>query len=245
MLFPVNLLLIRLLVLSDRLDPREWVRIVWRERAAWIGFAVLDIAALANYFHRYYSQMPHPTPGQVVHFLDIAFFETFIPGLFGIKQLPTSGTATAVATAIAFGAIVGVTLYFRPRAWRCLVVMLMAFLITLLPLGLNRIRLFGVGVGAEPYYHQSAQFMFIVLSGFALTRRWGGERANARVPRLGHGSALLASLILVVAAAYTAFLLSSADLLKQEALLPRATRVFSARVRADARRLRTGWLRRT
>ncbi len=133
MLFPVNLLLIRLLVLSDRLDPREWVRIVWRERAAWIGFGVLDIAALANYFHRYYSQMPHPTGGQVVHFLDIAFFETFIPGLFGIKQLPSSGTATAVATTIAFAAIVGVTLYFRPRAWRCLVVLLAAFLLTLLP----------------------------------------------------------------------------------------------------------------
>ncbi len=163
MLFPVNLLLIRLFVLSDRLDPREWVRIVWRERTAWIGFAVLDIAALANYFHRYYSQLPHPTGGQVIHFLDIAFFETFIPGLFGIKQLPSSGTATAVATTFAFAAIVAVTLYFRPRAWRCLVVLVAAFLLTLLPLGLNRIRLFGVSIGAEPYYHQTVQFMFIVL----------------------------------------------------------------------------------
>ncbi len=60
--------------------------------------------------------------------------------------------------------------------------LLAAFLLALLPLGLNRIRLFGVTIGAEPYYHQTVQFMFIVLAGFAVTRRWGGERANARVP---------------------------------------------------------------
>ena len=241
MLFPINLLLIRLLVLSDRLDPREWVRIVWRERAAWIGFGVLDIAALANYFHRYYSQMPHPTGGQVVHFLDIAFFETFIPGLFGIKQLPSSGTATAVATTIAFAAIVGVTLYFRPRAWRCLVVLLAAFLITLVPLGLNRIRLFGVTIGAEPYYHQTVQFMFIVLAGFAITRRWGGERANARVPwRARNRVVLVTPPVVAATVAYAVLYLSSADVLKGEGVLPRDTHAYVERVRADARRLGGG-----
>ncbi len=183
MLFPLFLLLIRLLVLEDSLDPRVWIRSLWRERWMWLTLIALDAAALINFYTKYYIQMPRPTAGQLLHFIEISLVQTFIPALLGVSRTPTPGTGAVVAAVLVFSALVAVTVYLRPRAWRCLLGALIAFLAALLPVGLNRIRRYGVYDGSELYYQQAAQFMFFVFWAFALSPRWGGRRERTvRLP---------------------------------------------------------------
>ena len=184
-LLPLFLLLIRLLVLEDSLDPRVWLRALWRERWMWLTLVVLDAAALVNFYTKYYIQMPRPTVGQLLHFTEIALVQTFIPALLGVSRTATPGTAAVITAVLVFCALVAATLYLRPRAWRCLVGALISFLAALLPVGINRIRRYGVYDGAELYYQQAAQFMFFVFCAFALSPRWGGRRERSlRLPRL-------------------------------------------------------------
>jgi hypothetical protein len=104
-----------------------------------------------------------------------------------------------VAAGLVFCALGAVTLYLRPRAWRCLAGALISFLAALLPVGINRIRRYGVYDGAELYYQQAAQFMFFVFCAFALSSRWGGRRERpVRLPRLP----ILAAVGLAAAVAY-------------------------------------------
>ena len=180
MLFPAYVAVVSLLVLERRLSLRAWLAALYRDRWAWTGYVVLEGAALVNYYSFYYGHPPaRPSVGEVGNYLVIAFFETFIPALVGIKYpvAPGRHTAVIVAAAIVFGAAVAVTLYLRPRAWRCLAAFVIVFLVTMLPVALTRIREFGVGIGHVVYYQQSVQFMFLVLAAYAISARWSGRRA--------------------------------------------------------------------
>ncbi len=239
MLFPANLLLLRLLVLSETLDPRAWAREIWRERWAWIGYCTLDLLALINYFASYYHRMPRPSLGQVFHFVEVSLLETFTPALLGLKRVPTSSTAASVAAGLVFCALLALTLYFRPRAWRCLLAALLVFLITMIPLGLNRIRLFGVDVGAELYYQQSAQFMFLILAGFALSRRWGDERSGSAQRLRGWiPSRMLPAVALAAAVGYGVLYVSSVHALANAAWQPRDAHSYVRRFLAATERVR-------
>jgi hypothetical protein len=181
MLFPVYLALISLLVLEERLGPRSWLATLWKERWAWIGYGLLEILAVLNYVSYYYSPMAHPTLRELGHYMEIALFESFVPALVGIKdpQAPLSGhTVVIVVAGLLVGSIVVAILYLRPRAWRCLVAFILVFLVTMAPVGLNRIRLFGVSIAQESYYEQSLQFMCLILLAFALSPKWGGQRVR-------------------------------------------------------------------
>jgi hypothetical protein len=227
-------------ILGDSLDPREWARLLWRERWSWAAYFALDAAALINYYTRYYVTMPRPPAGQVIHFVEIALVQSFTPALFGVAHPPTPGTAAVAAAGLLFCLLATVVLYLRPRAWRCLVLALIAFLLSLLPLGLNRIRLFGVYVGAELYYQQSAQFMFLVLTAFALSPRWGGRRdrgsTRIRLPRVR--ARVLVPVALAVAAVYGALYVSSVDSLRDSSWEPRTARSYFDTFLADAARVR-------
>jgi hypothetical protein len=229
MLFPAFLLSIRLLVLSDSFDPRVWIRELWSERWAWGSYAVLEVAALINYYSNYYSAQPKPTAGQFVHFLEISLIQVFVPGLLGIAHQFTPGTVAVVAGNVVFLGLLGATLYLRPRAWRCLAAALIAFLLSMVPLALNRITSYGLYVGAELYYQQSAQFMFVVLCGFALNSRWGGplRPLPARLQRRRRVRARsLLPVALAAAAAYGALYVTSVDSLARSSWLPREAHVY-------------------
>jgi hypothetical protein len=181
MLFPLYLLLITLLVLEDDLGPRAWLSVLWRERWAWLAYGVLEILALYNYYEYYYHPAAHPTLHQLAHYMSIAWFDTFLPALMGIRnpQAPLDGhLAVVIAAGMIAAAALAIVLYFRPRAWRCLVAFLAVFVVTMLPVGLNRIGQFGVAIGYELRYQQSVQFMFFVLLAFALSTQWGGRRSS-------------------------------------------------------------------
>jgi hypothetical protein len=186
-LIPVYIGIVALLVLADDLHPRALLQTLWRERWAWIGYGVIEAGALANYFHRYYFASPRPSTGKFFHFLEISLFQAFIPALVGIvdpqSALGRSAVVTVVVALLAIAAV-AVILYVRPRAWRCLAAFAAVFLVTMAPLGLNRIGLFGVGVGYELYYQQSLQLMFLVLVAFALSPLTPRVRDAPRALRL-------------------------------------------------------------
>ena len=239
MLLPALLALIRLLVMNDSLDPRDWARVLWRERWAWAGYGVLELAAIINYYTNYYMKMPQPSPGQLVHFLEISLVQVFVPGLLGVARAPTPDTAAVLAASLVFCALVGVTLYLRPRAWRCLAAALLAFLISMVPLGLNRIHLFGVYIGAELYYQQSAQFMFLVLAGFAFSRRWGGERQPSGCRRIPRPSVrVLAPVGLAAAVAYGLLYVASVHALANSSWEPRTASSYVSRFLRSADRVK-------
>jgi hypothetical protein len=222
-LFPLFLALIRLLILNDSLDPRDWVRVLWRERWAWATYIALDVAALVNFYTKYYIQMPRPTFGQLIHFLEVALVQTFIPAMLGVKHDPTPGTAAVVASVLVFCALVAATLYLRPRAWRSLVAAVIAFVVTLVPVGISRIHLWGVYDGAELYYQQAAQFMFIVFAAFALSRRWGGHRER---PHWFPEVRVLVPIVAVAAAAYGFLYVSSVHAMADASWDPHTSRTY-------------------
>jgi len=179
-LFPAYLALISGLVLERRPGPRSWVARAWRERWAWTGYVVLDAAALINYYSYYYRPTASPSAHALVSYLGFALFDTFVPAAVGIAY-PAGGHPVVTAAACIFVAVaVAVTMYLRPRAWRCLAAFILVFLITMLPVGLARVAVNGASVGRVLYYQQSLQFMFLVLAAFALSPRWSGRRQPSK-----------------------------------------------------------------
>jgi hypothetical protein len=234
MLFPVYLVLITLLVLEDQISPRAWLKVLWRERWAWLGYGALEILALWNYYEYYYHQAVRPSLDQLVHYLWIALFETFVPALVGIKnpQAPLSAHAWVILAAdLVVGVALALTLYLRPRAWRCLLAFIVVFPITMLPVGLNRISQFGVSIAYEVRYQQSVQFMFLVLTAFALSSRWGGRRpSHDRFRRFLASrrpySAILAAAGAVAIAGYGALYVTSVDAMANASWEPRKAHAY-------------------
>jgi hypothetical protein len=229
MLFPVFLVLIRLLVLGDSLDPRVWIRELWSERWAWGGYLVLEVAALINYYENIYTAQPRPSLGQLAHFFEISLLQVFIPGLFGIARLVTPGTGLAVAADLLFVVALGLLLYLRPRSWRSMLGALLAFFVSMLALALNRIATYGIYTGAELYYQQAAQLMLFVMVGFSLSRRWGGVRSVRPVSLLRRvpAHALVAAGV-VAAAGYGALYVSSVDALANKSWQPHTSKPYIA-----------------
>ena len=185
-LFPAYAALISGLVLERRPGLRSWVALAWRERWAWTGFVLLDVAALINYYSFYYYPAVRPSLHALLSYLSGALFETFVPAVVGIKYaVNPGGHPVVIAVAcVVVGAAIAVTLYLRPRAWRCLAAFVLVFLLTMLPVGLTRVARYGVSVAHVIYYQQSLQFMFLVLAAFALSPRWTGRREPSAAGRL-------------------------------------------------------------
>jgi hypothetical protein len=239
MLFPVYLAAITFLVLEWRSGPRGWVTTLRRERWAWCGYALLALVALANYYAYYYvSPWGRPSLDALGRFLAVALLDTFIPALLGVKYPVAPGahvTAIAVA-AVLMAAAIGLTLYLRPRAWRCLVAFVVVFLVTMVPVGFNRIVQQGVGTGHVLYYQQSLQFMFLVLAAFAISPRWSGRRVaptSISVPR-----ALLAIGGTATVAIYGILYVTSLRALEHASWQPRHDRAYVTAYLASITRLR-------
>jgi hypothetical protein len=246
-LWPAYVAAISLLVLERTLSPRAWLATLWRERWAWTGFVILDGAAIVNYYANYYYPATRPTLSQILSYLEITVFQTFIPALVGIKYPADPGrhpVAIAAAAVVVCGAV-AVTLYLRPRAWRCLVAFILVFALTMLPVALTRITEFGVSIGHVIYYQQSLQFMFLIFAAFALSPRWSGRRARSpsrprsrllALPRPSRG--VLAAAGVVALAAYAALLLTSVNVMSLASWQPRQNSAYVSTYLASDRRLR-------
>jgi hypothetical protein len=239
MLFPVYLALITFVVLEWRSGPRGWLTTLRRERWAWCGYVLLAVLALANYYHYYYYSSPgRPSLHQLGSYLVIALVDTFIPALLGIKYAtaPETHVAAIAAASAVMATAIGVTLYLRPRAWRCLVAFVAVFLVTTLAVGVNRIVQQGVSRGHVIYYQQSLQFMFLVLAAFAISPRWSGRRAvstSFRVPR-----ALLAIGAATAVVVYAILYVTSLRGIERASWQPRQDRAYVNTYLASVSRLR-------
>lgn len=247
MFIPLYLAALSLLVLEDSLTPRAWIARLWREKAAWIGFAVLEALALVNFFHRYYFPMKHPPLSQLAHYFEIAFVQTFVPALFGIRNPQVAlgaghWPAVAAVWILALAAL-GLVLATRPRAWRSLLAFVLVFGLTLGPVGLNRVKLFGVTFGSELYYQQSIQVMFIVFGCFAVSRRWGVRPLPASLRSFGAfsprrlGTRRMVLAVAAVATVYGGLYLASVTSMRKHTLEPIASKGYIRRFHASLARV--------
>jgi hypothetical protein len=244
MLIPVYLVMIRLVVLNDRLTPGSWFRSLWREKWAWLGYVILDAAALANYVRSYYYLIARPTLGQLGRFLELGLFEGFVPAIFGLKD-PELGFASQAPVVVAVDlvavAIVAFAVWQRPRTWRCIAVFIGVYLLSMVPLGLERISLFGVGLAQELYYQQSLQAIFCILVALTLSlpRR---EGRRERQPLTGKGrrwTGALAIVVVAVTAAYGLGYVSSVNALEQATPGPAQSSLYIDGIIADAQTARS------
>jgi hypothetical protein len=244
MYVPVYILLMRLLIAEQGVSLISWARILWREKVAWLAFALLDLAALLNFLTFYYHSIPRPGKGQILHFLEITLFETFIPALLGLKNpeaiLGRQAVVVVACLAIAAG-VLAASLVLRPNAWRCWFVFVAVFLLNAVTFALNRVALYGVRAGYELYYQQSMHFMCLLLAGMAFSRRWGGVRkttgAGPVLRRPGHRVAALASGLALLA--YGALYIPSQRALADAASLPAAARSYVETFKASLERVRS------
>jgi hypothetical protein len=247
MLLPIYIAVISLLVLERHPGPRAWVAALWRERSAWAGYVILDALAFANYYsYYYYPRKVHPSLSVVAHFLAIALFQTFIPGLTGIqyRRSPLGAHPLLLVGIVVVLAALAVTLYLRPRAWRCLVAFVIVFLVTMVPLADNRIVHYGLKDAYVLYYQQSVQFMFWILAAFAISARWSGQRKRSAVrgsrrAMPGRGSRrLLGAGGLVGVVAYTALYLTSLHVLRNVTWQAAKDRVYVSNYLASVKRIK-------
>lgn len=171
MLLPLYLALLGLFVLQEDLRPRAVLASLWSERWLWLGLVVLEAAALINYYTGYYVSMARPTLGQTLHYLAIALPETFVPALAGINNPDYAlgrSPAVIVISCLVFAGLVTYVIYTRQLGLRCFVAFLVAAVATMVPVGINRIMLFGIGIGHELYYEQAVQYMFFVFAALAI-----------------------------------------------------------------------------
>ncbi len=250
MLFPFYLALVRFLVIEDKLDPRAWLAGLWHEKWIWLSYGMLDAVAFIHYINYYYYPAVRPGAGQLLHYLEIALVEGFVPALAGVKspQGLLSGYAAVIFANLLVIAGVVVTLYLRPRAWRCVAAFVLVFFVTMTPVGLNRIHQWGVGIGAELNYQQSLHYMFLVLVAFALSSRWGGRRASAGAPACllpihRQGASFLAVAGVAIVVGYSALYVSSARAIADATWEPHYSRAYVSTFLAsvDRVRVRTGW----
>ena len=197
-LLPVFFLIVRLLVIEDKLRPRAWLAALRSEWPIWAGYVILDAAAVVNFYAFYYLPSPRPSLSRLLDFLVDSLLGTFIPAMFGIKHPDAAlgrQPVVVVACVVAMLALVAYLLYTRPQAWRCVVAFALIATISMLAVGIPRLARYGVRpVATELYYQQPLQFMFLILVAFAL-------RAERRRPPPPALAAVLARLRSPVVAA--------------------------------------------
>ena len=204
------LILFDLLVLAPGGRVRAALVRMWREAWIWLGYALLTVLAMVNYFAFYYAPLkPRATIVELIRYIGIQFSQEFAPSAIGLRPLTTGWTNTAalVLDSIVFAAIVIVSIYRRPSAWRVWTVFGVGFLANAIMIGANRVGYFGVDFGLQLYYLQSPAYLFLLCVGAAFSLDTSGapyarqqedpagpripahhRRPSPTPPRLGHRS---------------------------------------------------------
>ena len=166
------LVLFDLLVCAPDRNFRNGLARLWQERWLWLGYAVLTIAAMINYFVFYYGSVrPKPTFWELAQYVGIQFTQSFAPTAIGLRPLD-AGWVNAIALlfdSVLFFAIVIVSIYRRRGAWRVWTVFAVGFLANSILIGANRVGYWGVGYGKQLYYVQAPAFLFLLCVGVAFS----------------------------------------------------------------------------
>ncbi len=187
------LILFDLFVLAPGGRVRAALVRMWREAWIWLGYALLTVLAMVNYFAFYYAPLkPRATIVELIRYIGIQFSQEFAPSAIGLRPLTTGWTNTAalVIDSIVFAAIVIVSIYRRPSAWRVWTVFGVGFLANAIMIGANRVGYFGVDFGLQLYYLQSPAYLFLLCVGAAFSLDTSGapyarqqeDPAGPRIP---------------------------------------------------------------
>ena len=189
------LILFDLFVLAPGGRLRAALVRMWREAWIWLGFLFLTFFAMVNYFEFYYAPLkPRATITELIRYVGVQFTQGFAPTAMGLRPM-TSGWMNTVALVIdtlVFLAIVLVSIYRRPSAWRVWTVFAVGFLANSIMIGANRVGYYGVGFGKELYYLQSPAYLFLLCVGAAFSLDASGvpyvtQQSLAQRPRApGH-----------------------------------------------------------
>ena len=234
MTLPLVLLLLRLLLLAPKVTA---VGLLVQEWRIWSIYGALTAAAAWNFLAHYYLALPRPSSGLVVRFLGVSFFQGFLPSLMGIK-IPESVLISRPFTVVVVLTIAGAVVVFsrlRSRGlWRPWVFLLLAFVISVLPLAMGRITLSGIAVGLDLRYQTAPAYLGLLAIGAAFdpryappSRRWSGPPS------------LVVALLSVIIASYLGLYLWSGARLQQALTEPTAPRRYFSTLQADLRDLRT------
>ena len=138
-------------------------------------------------------------------------------------------------------AIVALAVWRRPRTWRCIGVFIGVYLLSMVPLGLERISLFGVGIGQELYYQQSLQAIFWILVALTLSlpRREGRRERGFRTVTGPRWPGARAIAVVAVTVAFGVGYVNSVNALEQATPGPVQSRVYIDGILAAARTART------
>ena len=164
------LVLFDLLVLAPGGRLREALARMWRESWIWLGYGLLTVLTMINYFVFYYAPVkPRPNFDELIRYVGIQFTQAFAPSAIGLRPLTTGWTNTLaiVLDSLLFVVIVVVSIYRRPTAWRVWIVFGIGFLANSLMIGANRVGYFGVDFGQQLYYVQSPAYLFLLCAGAA------------------------------------------------------------------------------
>jgi hypothetical protein len=201
---------LRLFVLSPH--PRT-VREIYRafrdDLWAWASYVLLTGLAAANFVLNYWAKQPRPTPGQFVRYLWMATGEGFFSTLFLVKVPEArvfSDAATGVVATLAGCLVIGFTFLVRRGAWRPWAFFLLAFMATVVPLGLSRVAMFGATIGRDPVYQLAPAFLFLVSFAAAMEgpsrEPWSQQLAAWMPKRRAWRIALTAVVCLLFGAAF-------------------------------------------
>jgi hypothetical protein len=166
------LVLFDFLVFAPHRRFREALVRLRREGWVWLGYMSLTILAAINYFEFYYAPLkPRATIGALAHYIGIQFTQSFAPSAVGLRPLTTGWTNTValVFDSLVFAAIVIVSIYRRPSAWRVWTVFGIGFLTNSIMIGANRVGFFGVDFGKQLYYLQAPAYLFLLCVGAAFS----------------------------------------------------------------------------
>ena len=90
------LILFDLLVLAPGGRFRGALVRLWREAWIWLGYGLLTVLAMINYFAFYYAPLkPRATVGELIRYIGVQFSQGFAPSAIGIRPLTTGWTNTA------------------------------------------------------------------------------------------------------------------------------------------------------
>jgi len=183
---------------------RDVYRVFRDEIWAWCWYLLLTGLAAANFVLYYWSKQPRPTLGQFARYLWMATGEGFFSTLFLVKVPEArlgSDVVTGVLATLAGAIVIGGTFLVRRSAWRPWLFFALAFAATVVPLGLNRVTLFGVTIGRDPVYQLAPAFLFLFCFAAAMEgtpREPWATRLTAWIPRQRRWRVMLTVVVCVV-----------------------------------------------
>lgn len=170
LLVPLYLFLIRVLFLERR--PQNALRILVRERWAWLAFAPIYAIYLLNHFLTYAGEgIPPPSLDLLGKYLWLAWFHGVAPGFFGvhvaIDAQPPELLMAFAAQGFLLAAIV-LSIKRKQSAWRAWAFWAVAFAANATVVGLGRLGSLGLKqVGSQLRYDTEMTWLLPLALGFA------------------------------------------------------------------------------